>query len=818
MSTEIYCVLNDFLFHYWQSLSFNNVLSLMAREQIISEYRAYEKAYSSFYRNEMDVRFLKQCQQSKMVPKFIKTAKLPNSLSQLEKGKIRLKILKRQILSQSSHSDFLLNRLRVTRLNLWNVTGPRLFRRCVHWVVRNFLAVKLKKQITHDKKLANIMSESCNEKFRVEKTIINLTDTPLSDEETKILQFGMKHGIKQKLYWNNIKTNVEEFYQKLIQKKLIDESDTNIKSQLKTISQGFYNRNRNVSQHDHNILINLKEKGLKVCSFDKGNGTVVMTANQYKEKMRPLLEGSQFQKIKLRKNAIAPNIKLDEKFDVLLTKVTNRKSFLSDIFSSLKRVSSQPAKLYGLPKVHKPNIPMRPILSTVASMNHSVAQALDKILKPLINSPKVCKDTFSFVQEISQRTVSTQRETMVSFDVKSLFTMVPLEETIKLCVQLYTHEHGNNDQDLFEELLRLCVQNVPFMYDGEWWMQTDGVSMGSPLAPTLANIFMCYIEGQIEEHYSGPKPLYYTRYVDDTFAIFSSQNEIEPFLQFINTIHPNIEFTKEDELENKLSFLDVQIIRSQASYQTRQYFKPTDTGLYTTPFSQCDEKYKNSLIQNLTSRAWRIGSNYLNAITDIENNINRLKKCGYAENKIRSIVSKTVEKERSQQPRPKEEELPVPSIKLPFANGYKELRRKISTLFTTNTCKPRVIFETRKISSYFSNKCPTPHSISANIVYKFQCHGCDATYIGETKRHLHTRIIEHNQASRKSAIFDHNSTCNNRREKLNAKEFQIVAKNFKSSKGRKIHEAILINEHKPALTQTSTQHTKEGIRHHTFII
>ena len=97
------------------------------------------------------------------------------------------------------------------------------------------------------------------------------------------------------------------------------------------------------------------------------------------------------------------------------------------------------------------------------------------------------------------------------------------------------------------------------------------------------------------------------------------------------------------------------------------------------------------------------------------------------------------------------------------------------------------------MASYFSNKCKVPIAVEANVVYKFKCHGCEAVYIGETERHLHYRCLqEHRQLSRKSAILDHNLTCNKRSSNLTLNEFSIIAKRFTTKKLRQIREAIEI--------------------------
>ena len=89
--------------------------------------------------------------------------------------------------------------------------------------------------------------------------------------------------------------------------------------------------------------------------------------------------------------------------------------------------------MYGLPKVHKENAPIRPIISSIGTFNYELASYLDKLIKPELNNSKVIlKDSFDFVNKISK--ISNENYTMVSFDVESLFTNIPINETIEITI------------------------------------------------------------------------------------------------------------------------------------------------------------------------------------------------------------------------------------------------------------------------------------------------------------------------------------------------------------------------------------------------
>ena len=121
--------------------------------------------------------------------------------------------------------------------------------------------------------------------------------------------------------------------------------------------------------------------------------------------------------------------------------------------------------------------------------------------------------------------------------------------------------------------------------------------MGSPLGPTLANVFLCYHEKiWLQNCPSEFKPLIYRRYVDDTFLLFRSKHHIEEFRNYLNRQQKNIKFTSETENENSISFLHIKITRSNNKFMTSVYRKPTFSGVFTNFGSFIPKSYKYNLL------------------------------------------------------------------------------------------------------------------------------------------------------------------------------------------------------------------------------
>ena len=90
----------------------------------------------------------------------------------------------------------------------------------------------------------------------------------------------------------------------------------------------------------------------------------------------------------------------------------------------------------------------------------------------------------------------------------------------------------------------IATQGI-FMYNDKLYKQVDGVAMGSPLGPTIANFFLAHLETVLLKNKSKSSPALYLRYVDDIFAIFEDEEDCSEFLNLLNEQHSNNAFTVE---------------------------------------------------------------------------------------------------------------------------------------------------------------------------------------------------------------------------------------------------------------------------------
>ena len=211
---------------------------------------------------------------------------------------------------------------------------------------------------------------------------------------------------------------------------------------------------------------------------------------------------------------------------------------------------------------------------------------------------------------------------IASLDVASLFRNIPLEETIKSCVNdLFSNNFyiGKLSRKDLYELFKLATTESSFIFDNKLYKQIDGVAMGSPLGPTLATAFLCHFEKNwLNECPSQFKPVVYKRYVDDIFVLFKSKEHLKLFVNYMNSKHRNIKFTFETEDSNNFSFLDVKITRQNKRFVTSIFRKATFSGVFTNYNSFISDTYKIGLVHMLLFRFFKICSSTENFHIEVE--------------------------------------------------------------------------------------------------------------------------------------------------------------------------------------------------------
>ena len=217
----------------------------------------------------------------------------------------------------------------------------------------------------------------------------------------------------------------------------------------------------------------------------------------------------------------------------------------------------QPPKLYGLPKLHKPGFSIRPTVSFCGSPTSQLSKYLTTILQLLTGkSRRKLQSTKDFINATETVQIPDGYE-LVSFDVKSLFTSIPLQlalQCTETAILQSTDPLPLPTEDIMD-LLNLCLTSTYFQYNGKHYKQLHGTAMGSPVSVVVAEIVMQNIEESALSTCWQTIPLW-LRFVDDTFTAVR-QDEIDAFHHHLNGQNTDIQFTR--EVEEKLFLKFVQI-------------------------------------------------------------------------------------------------------------------------------------------------------------------------------------------------------------------------------------------------------------------
>ena len=246
---------------------------------------------------------------------------------------------------------------------------------------------------------------------------------------------------------------------------------------------------------DLSLLKKLKENANIIISKpDKGNGTVLMNRSNYIEKIDAILsDRTKFRKCGKNDDIYKNNLKVEDQVNHQLRRLKDNGSITEEEYKSLYISGSSPSVLYGLPKIHKEGTPLRPILAAFKAPTYKLAKFIISFLQPLMCNEYTLKNAYDFKDTLATRRFPKDA-VMASFDITSLFTNVPIEETINIVTSsLYENENAirNIKKADFKKLLRLCVDDNHFLFNNDHYIQYEGFAMGSPLSAPMANIFLC---------------------------------------------------------------------------------------------------------------------------------------------------------------------------------------------------------------------------------------------------------------------------------------------------------------------------------------
>ncbi|KFD48516.1 hypothetical protein M513_10593 [Trichuris suis] len=333
---------------------------------------------------------------------------------------------------------------------------------------------------------------------------------------------------------------------------------------------------------------------------------------------------------------------------------------------------------------------------------------------------------------------------MVSYDVKNLFTSIPIPHTLNILQSLLDSDSSLRERTELSpfqivKLVAFCMREGSyFRFQESFFRQNDGAPMGSPLSPVLAELFMEHLEETAFEGTDNPwAPRLFKRYVDYIFAVVKKGQE-DALLEHLNSIFPGqIASTIEKEAGNKLPFLDVLVHRKGTSLRTTVHRKPTHSDRYLHFSSHHPISVKRGVVTGMVDRPVTIRDpEFLNSV--LHHIATALQKNGYPQNFVTSTITRRL---HTPSDRLHVEVGSSPVITIPYYCGLGEQsrlgRQHGYRVYFKSSPNLRSLVRRDMIKFPFEERL--------GVVYEIKC-GCNASYVGETVNTLLDRFGEHMKA------------------------------------------------------------------------
>ena len=666
-------------------------------------------------------------------------------------------------------------------------------------------------QVKHQKKLCNIYSAHVpvnEEKCKW----LNLTNVDVKEDIQAIFQLGMNCHLKSRYDHLSKKIEIEKLYDTIkmhkSNKELVIQDEEALKCELKrfglrTVTD--YNKNLLTKQQYALIEEFKSNENIIIRKADKSNTFVIMNSEDYNRKLNDILDDPQ--KFKpIRKNNVED---IKHELNELIEVVNSRNRSIK-----LKPLEGhyEPGYMYGSPKIHKndKDPPLRPIISQIGTPVYSIAQTLNTIISKYMPKKYMINSTHEFMEICKSLTNIKQ---LASLDVESLFTHVPVKETIDIILQ-HTYNHPSIPSPdipkaIMKELLMICTTKSPFRNStGKLFVQIDGVSIGSPLGPTMASFYMCELENKAMESLE-TKPIVYCRYVDDCFLAIENIQQLYSLKAYFEN-NSVLSFMYETEIKKQLPFLDIKVKRQGEKLTTEVYTKATNSNECLNFNSICPLRYKEAVVKTFLNRAFAVCSSWDTFHTEVQRIRQVLVNNSYPINTIDNTINKFISNKFSENVNSTTSPRPCLYYRNQYSSQAREeeknlqniIKRHIKATKENQNIDLRIYYQNKKLKSSFIRNNQHASKDANRVVYQYEC-GRDTcngiAYIGYTTCSLPKRFYQHVQTG---AIHNHNRTVHSTKPYTRdlLQSTTILYRN-QSKSNLQIAEALLIKEHKPHLNQ-----------------
>ena len=606
--------------------------------------------------------------------------------------------------------------------------------------------------------------------FKFYNRVVNLSEVFFNKSELDFLEKGLKYCPNT----NNAKdiellaTKTElilDFAQKSLQDKYITAQKLN--------SNNMLTHNNRESRMLKQVKTKIDANDLTISKADKGNTLTIMTRTHYQSKMEEMINSDEFVKLKSD-----PTNAFHRSINKEINNYTN--IFPNNNPQNLKIMNPVAPVLYGMPKLHKEGIPMRPVVSYINAPSYKLCKQLCSDLPNIINctSPYSVKNSLELIEKLKNKDVPDNYK-LVSFDVKSLFTSIPTGDVKTIVTSLINNsELIDSNKTALIKVIETCLEQNYFKFNNQIYKQTNGLPMGSPLSPLLSELYMTDFETNVFSNKNfesiNKHVHFWARYVDDIFCIWTgTDRQLSQFLNILNNINDSIQFTLEMEIENSLNFLDLKFFKNNNKLEVDIFRKPTTTDTVIHAKSNQSWQIKMSAFHSLIHRLLNVPLNKVNYLKELNIIKTIAQNNGYNAKLIDKLVKNKKHKNILKEFYSHNSDNNKNDKKWFSVNYVSGISNKISNSLNKLDINC-IAVNKNNLAKYLVNNKEKGNINTKSGIYQINCNDCDAIYIGQTGRCLQTRIKEHRHQilhnQRKTGFaehcIDHNHYFTNDRVKL----------------------------------------------------
>jgi hypothetical protein len=751
----------------------------------VKSIRQYQKLKIKKEFLKEDIKFLKKCRNAEVFPTFIKiNVAVHNSRSHRAIDKGRKEWLKYEIRMKYSK----LNEINEKLYQLYNTISLMFKEKTEYWFTElkrientcikkgeektNKLEKKFKQltnfqNVTKDKQQKDAPKKKIPEEENFNDYIVNLSSKELTEQQKQILKKGLKHKFIPKT--PPIKDIVVSLESDLKYIHLDNEKFDNnnekrlIKSEICKVIKEFKDNEskkiRNNNRKEYNIVKELKEMDLYYVKADKGKKLVIMDKKDYDEKVELAINEGPFNQVKVKKNwkdGVPVNVMQTEVKQTLTNLVNNNNL---NQFTAQSLVLSNPRMpfIYGVPKIHKLDSKMRLIVSNISTPTSKIAKYVTKEFSKLnYQSVFSVKNSQDLTQKLINQKVD-ETEVLISFDVVSLFPSIPIDQAIEIVLEfLNSTELDRNKKASLIEMIKVCSRLNYCQFRENIYRQNDGLPIGSPLSPLIAELYLRKFELTYCKESWWPRVFY--RYVDDCLAIIKKKDLSLIVENLNNSIFQKLKFTFELEKENQIPFLDILVKKNGENLGFAVFRKSIDIPRFIGKDSFHPNSHKNASLQFLINRLLSIPMSNEDFELEWKEIIKIAIMNGFDETICLKILEKKALKINTQLKSTMSDKggdnKEMNFVSMPF---FPPLTNKIKTILKKRDIT--LIHNSRgKLSDLLGNTKNKINNEMKSGIYMLECENCDKKYIGQTRRKLYEREIEHTNTRTKcnvSSVAEH---------------------------------------------------------------